>query len=233
VIDGACSVASVVFIAGLGLDAPTPSGHSMLTELRHGWRAFIEHTWVWAIVAGFCLYNACAGGVYSVLAPIVMKTAFHGAATWGTILTIGALGSVLGAGISVKLRPKRPMVVSICGCIPGVAFTFGLIGPLPIVVLAAIFALQAVGTDVFGVLWESALQLHIEESLISRVSSYDWMGSLLATPIGLGVAGVVADHVGVTTTLAGAGALCTLVLVVLLALPSVRSMSNERTVAAA
>ena len=215
-VDAVAYFASVLFISGLGLSKPIASGHSMFTELRHGWHAFIEHTWVWAIVAGFCVYNACSGGVFSVLAPVVMKTHFHGAASWGLILTVGAIGSVLGSGIAIRLRPARPMVV----------FTFGLITPIPVVALAAIMAISSVGTDIFGVLWESALQLHIEADIIGRVSSYDWLGSLLATPIGLAIAGILADHLGVTSTLIGAGVICGSILVLLLLLPSLRTMTN-------
>ncbi len=225
-VDAVAYFASVLFISGLGLSKPIASGHSMFTELRHGWHAFIEHTWVWAIVAGFCVYNACSGGVFSVLAPVVMKTHFHGAASWGLILTVGAIGSVLGSGIAIRLRPARPMVVGILGCVPMVVFTFGLITPIPVVALAAIMAISSVGTDIFGVLWESALQLHIEADIIGRVSSYDWLGSLLATPIGLAIAGILADHLGVTSTLTGAGVICGSILVLLLLLPSIRTMTN-------
>jgi len=232
-VDAAAYFASVVFIAGLGLSKPMSSGHSMLTELRHGWHAFTEHTWVWAIVAGFGVYNACSGGVYSVLAPVVMKTHFHGASSWGIILTVGAVGSVLGSGIAIRLRPARPMVVGIVGCVPMVVFTFGLITPFPVLVLAAIMAISSVGTDIFGVLWESALQLHIEPDIIGRVSSYDWLGSLLATPIGLAIAGILADHLGVTSTLTGAGVICGGILLLLLGLPSVRTMTNAKPPAAA
>lgn len=230
VVDGVCYVCSVAFIAGLGLETPIPSGQSMLGELAHGWRAFTEHTWVWAIVAGFCLYNACAGGVFSVLAPIVMATSFHGAATWGTIMTVGAFGSVAGSALAIRLRPARPMVTGILWCTPGVAFTLGLAGPIPVVALAAIAFVQSIGMDVFGVLWESALQLHIEQSVLGRVSSYDWMGSLLATPIGLAIAGVVADHVGVRASLLGAGAICGVVVLGLVCVPSIATMTGERTV---
>jgi hypothetical protein len=40
------------------------------------------------------------------------------------------------------------------------------------------------GTELFGVGWSTALQEHIPEAVLSRVSSYDALGSFVAMPVG-------------------------------------------------
>ena len=45
---------------------------------------------------------------------------------------------------------------------------------------------------VFNTLWETTLQQHIPPASLSRVSAYDWFGSLLCQPLGLALAGPVA-----------------------------------------
>ena len=44
--------------------------------------------------------------------------------------------------------------------------------------------------------WESTLQRHIPAESLSRVSAYDWFGSLAFYPLGLAVWGPIADAAG-------------------------------------
>ncbi len=81
---------------------------------------------------------------------------------------------------------------------------------LPIVLLAlpasaAVIALAAVlgggGAMVFNTLWETTLQRHVPVEALSRVSAYDWFGSLTLAPIGFAIVGPLSDAIGVSTTL--------------------------------
>ena len=58
-----------------------------------------------------------------------------------------------------------------------------------------------IGLELFGVYWDTALQQHVPLHALSRVSSYDALGSFVAIPIGLSLAGPAADALGVSTTL--------------------------------
>jgi hypothetical protein len=77
---------------------------------------------------------------------------------------------------------------------------------------------------VFNTLWETALQQHIPPAALSRVSAYDWFGSLLCQPIGLAAAGAVAAGIGMSPTLWIAAAVMTTANVAMLAAPSVRHL---------
>jgi hypothetical protein len=57
------------------------------------------------------------------------------------------------------------------------------------------------GVETFGVLWDTAMQQEIPQDRLSRVSSYDALGSWALVPVGLAVAGPVAAAIGVSTTL--------------------------------
>ena len=226
-LDAASFIVSIAFVSGIRLTTPISSGFSMMTDLRLGWKAFVANQWVWVVVAGFMIFNAASAGVFAVLGPIVMKSHFDGARGWAVVTTTLAVGSIIGAGVSIRLRPQRPMVVGIAAVSPLVVFILALAAPLPLVVISMCGFAYAIGSDIFGVQWESALQRHIESHLISRVSSYDWMGSLLATPIGLSVTGLLASHLGAKTTIIGAAGLCGISLVAMLATPSVRTMKSH------
>ncbi|MDC7336403.1 hypothetical protein PQR15_07715 [Streptomyces lydicus] len=62
------------------------------------------------------------------------------------------------------------------------------------------------------------------EEALSRVSSYDWFGSLAFAPLGLLVAGPVAARIGVGHALAGCAALIVLASAAALLSPQVRGL---------
>jgi len=69
------------------------------------------------------------------------------------------------------------------------------------------------GLTLFDVAWETALAQRIPAHALSRVSSFDWMGSLALMPLGYVVAGPLGEAVGnveVVGVGAGLGLLVTL-----------------------
>jgi hypothetical protein len=76
----------------------------------------------------------------------------------------------------------------------------------------------------FNTLWETTLQSHIPPAALSRVSAYDWFGSLTFQPIGFAIVGPVAAGVGMTATLWAAAVLDLLLVSSLLAVRDVRTL---------
>jgi hypothetical protein len=77
-------------------------------------------------------------------------------------------------------------------------------GP-PLVVLYPAMAAAGVGIGLFGVWWETALAQRIPPHLLSRVSAWDWMGSLALLPAGYLLAGPLADALGDVRVMVGGG----------------------------
>ena len=71
----------------------------------------------------------------------------------------------------------------------------------PAVVVAAGALLAGGANMIFNALWETALQQHVPAAALSRVSAYDWFGSLAFQPLGLVLAGPAAAAFGTSTTL--------------------------------
>jgi MFS family permease len=84
------------------------------------------------------------------------------------------------------------------------------------------------GNMLFNTLWETALQQHIPPASLSRVSAYDWFGSLLLDPLGLALAGLVAAGIGMGRTLWIAAAVDLVAVAAMLAAPSVRCLQEVR-----
>jgi MFS family permease len=68
-------------------------------------------------------------------------------------------------------------------------------------VIAAVAFFAGVGLEIFGVNWITALQQHIPRRVLSRVNSYDALGSFVFIPFGLVIAGPLVDRLGLTNTL--------------------------------
>jgi hypothetical protein len=75
----------------------------------------------------------------------------------------------------------------------------------------------------FNTVWSTAIQREIPPGELSRVSSWDYLGSLALQPVGQAVSGPIAVAIGVSATLYGAGALTLVLLVAVLAVPAVRT----------
>jgi hypothetical protein len=104
---------------------------------------------------------------------------------------------------------------------------------LPLLLLAAgapayaVAAANGVAWMMLGLadtLWFTALQRHIPDQTLSRVSSYDWFGSIVLNPVGFVLIGPVATSLGVDRTLVIAGSLVTVAPIAALSLRSVRTL---------
>jgi hypothetical protein len=77
---------------------------------------------------------------------------------------------------------------------------------------------------VFAVGWATTLQQEIAPAKLSRVSSYDALGSYALAPVGTAVAGPLAATYGPGIVLAIGGALLILLPACVLLLPEVRQL---------
>jgi len=57
-----------------GADAPGTASSGLFRELREGWSEFRSHTWLWVIVAQFCVVMMAWYGAFSVLGPVVIRS---------------------------------------------------------------------------------------------------------------------------------------------------------------
>ncbi|MGZ6642987.1 MAG: MFS transporter [Solirubrobacteraceae bacterium] len=228
-LDAATFAGSAAFLARLRVpSAGDRAPASFLGDLRDGWGAFTARTWVWAFVACAALANL-GWGAWSSLGPVVADRDLGGAAVWGSVLAAMGVGALIGSVLAVRAEPRRPLVVS------GLS---GLLMAVPMGMLAAgvpAGALAAVATCAGGSmmlgnsLWESTLQRHVPPESLSRVSSYDWFGSIALTPVGLMLWGPLSDVIGIEASLWAA---CALVLVAHLAMLAVGDIRRVRAVAA-
>ena len=106
-------------------------------------------------------------------------------------------------------------------------FLIGLAGPMPVVVLIALAALAGIGTETFGIMWDTTMQQEIPQEKLSRVYSYDALGSWVLIPLGLAVAGPVAELIGTRETILAATAISLSATLAVLFVRDVRTISRR------
>jgi hypothetical protein len=223
-IDAASFAVSALFLAGLRRPEAVPrAATSFLADLREGWGVFRSLTWVWTFVACAAFGNL-VWGAWSVLGPVVAERSLGGAAAWGTVLGAMGIGALIGSLVAIRARPRRPLVLA------GVAyglFVFPLLflaagAPVAVIGLGALFG--GVAMMLGNAVWESTLQSRVPEESLSRVSAYDWFGSLAFNPVGMAIWGPIAGLIGIHTALYVAAALVFASTAALLAVPAIREL---------
>jgi len=178
-------------------------GETIIRELIEGWNEFRSREWLWVIVVCASVGNLVATASFSVLGPLIAKRYLGGAAAYGAIVGTQSAGFIAGGMLSLRWRPARPLLVSTLALLPTAAEIACYASVRVTAVIAAVAFFAGVGLEVFGVNWITALQQHIPTRVLSRVNSYDALGSFVFIPLGLVIAGPLADRFGVTNTLWG------------------------------
>ena len=176
---------------------------NFLADLSLGWHEFTSRAWLWSIVLQFAIVNAVYQGSQSVLGPAVAKGHYDGAAGWGLIGAAQAVGLVCGGLMFLRARPQRMLLVATLGLLLVVPYLFGLAIPLPLVSVLVLAFAAGLGIETFGVLWDTTMQQEIPQDRLSRVYSYDALGSFALIPLGLALAGPLAEAIGTRATLIG------------------------------
>jgi MFS family permease len=217
-------VASAGFLAALRV-APRerPERKRFFVDLAEGAREAWSRGW---LRAGFLLAGvANVGlGVTLVLGPVIAERELGGAAAWGLILTGGAVGGVVGSAIALRIRPRRPIMWSFLAWSLSSLPPLALLPPLPALLISVANGLFVFGIAYGNAVYEAVLQRQIPAERLARVSSFDWMVSIVFMPLGQGLAGPLSDAVGVDTVLLAAAGLVLLSCAAGVAVPSVRSL---------
>ncbi|MFJ1807038.1 MULTISPECIES: MFS transporter [unclassified Streptomyces] len=222
--NAASFVVSAALTARLRTATRPPKKSSGWADLREGWHEFSSRQWLWVVVVQYAIVVAALNANVGVLGPLTAEQHLGGARAWSLIVAAQALGTVAGAGLAARVRVERPILVAVLATFPA-AVPIALLGVrAPVWLIAAAMFGAGVSSDVFGVLWATTVQRAIPEEVLSRVSSYDWFGSLALAPLGLLAAGPVAAAVGTGHALVGCAALVTLASASALLSPQVRTL---------
>jgi MFS family permease len=222
-LDALSYLVSAWFLAGTPAGPARAARGGVLKDFAEGWSAFAARRWIWSVIAAACLANMMFAG-FSVLGPASFAHRTAGAEDWGTILAAFGIGSLGGSVLTAAGPRHRPLRTGLplFALVPLPLFALAGGVPLP-VVLAASFVSGA-ALVAFNAIWDTALQRNVPAEVLSRITSFEWLGSYLAQPLGLLLCAQAAGQFGVGPVLYGAGVVQAVVVLVPLALRDVRSL---------
>ncbi|MEU5940985.1 MFS transporter [Micromonospora sp. NPDC047548] len=228
VLDGISFAVSALLLAAVRVrHVPVPS-RSLGADLAHGWREVRGRDWYWTSLLGHGVWNGAAA-VLMTLGPAVAVDRLGGEGVWVLMLQGGAVGLLAGSLLATRVRPRRPILVGNLA-LATYAVPLALLAaaaPAPAVIAAYCLALTALGF--LNPIWETVVQAQFAPQVLARVTSYDWLMSLGAMPIGYAVAPLVAGAWGTPAPLAGAAVLVALACAGTAAVPGVRRLTWPAT----
>ncbi|GAA1560871.1 MFS transporter [Kribbella sancticallisti] len=220
VVDAVTFLAAAVLLSRLTLPPTERSRNSMLQDLRVGWTEFISRQWVWVVVVSFMVSNMIFTACYLTLGPVIADDTF-GRVGWGFVSAAFGTGMISGGILMIRVKPRYPIRIGMIGMLASAPVYLSLaLAPYTWAVVAVAFLL-GIGFEMFGIGWETALGQHIPIDKLSRVSSYDMLGSFIANPIGQLSVGYIAAVVSAKAVELYGAALHILIVLVTLAVPSV------------
>jgi hypothetical protein len=231
--DAATYGASALLLSQVRVESLARASATFLAELRDGWSAFVEHTWMWVLVLWIALYFTITYAPFFVLGPYIAKHSMGGAGTWGVVVTSEGIGALLGGLLGLRLRARRPLVATGLLFLPTAIQSVLLAYHARVELLAPAAALAGFAFSCGSVVWDTVVQRKIPADKLARVAAYGWMGAMVFLPAGYALAGPISSVVGMRAYLLfGAGWLVASTLVVV-RLPSVRELTLEAPVEAA
>ena len=233
-LDAATFLVSAAFLVRL---RPRPRGEpgvrtTVVGELREGWSEFRSRTWIWVIVAVFSLGLLTAFGPWMTLGPTISLEHYDTRAVYGILATAMGAGTIAGALIGFRWRPRYPMRAGMLLALP-LPFSLGsyALGP-PFALLVPTFVAAGVGIALFDIWWHTALAERVPPHMLSRVTAYDWMGSLALLPSGYVLAGPLGEALGAVEVLSIGSAIALTALAGALAVRDVRDLRRLEPTAA-
>lgn len=209
---------------------PPPShagGTTMFHDLRIGWREFWSRPWLWTIVLAFMVMNAIHVGAWGVVGPYIAKNNdLLGITGWGWVVSAEGAGVLLMTLLLMWFPLRRPLRYGMIG-MAAFAIPVTILGLHPAIVLLAMAAFIAgAGAEVFSTGWNLAMMENIPGEKLSRVSSYDMLGSFVVMPIGTLIYGWLITHADPGTVLVTSGAIYAVIALITLLVPSVWRMGR-------
>lgn len=178
------------------------------------------------IVAAFGVMNMIYAGLWLTLGPSIAQDTI-GERSWGLALSVEAAGFFVMSVLLLWWSIRYPLRAGMIGMLIGVAPLLALGLAPDVVLLVALAALAGAAGEVFDVGWSTALQEHVPGDVLSRVASYDALGSFVAIPVGQLLAGPLALLLGTReVVLLGSGVYVVVVLASLTS-RSVRDLEHD------
>ena len=212
--------------------ASAQTENTMLDDLVHGWKIFISFRWIVIGVFGFSFIILAWAAGENILGPLIALKEFNGAKSWSLVLTAEGIGLLLGSIIGLRIKLKYPLRFLLLISFSISLYMWSMAKPQSIWFIAFCALLWGITLDLWITIWSTAMAREVPREALSRVSSFDAMGTMLLRPVGLAIAGPLSMAIGISDTLHFFAIFTAVLIVAMLATPVMRNMQiSEEKVA--
>ena len=204
--------------------ASAQTENTMLDDLVHGWKIFISFRWIVIGVFGFSFIILAWAAGENILGPLIALKEFNGAKSWSLVLTAEGIGLLLGSIIGLKIKLKYPLRFLLLISFSISLYMWSMAKPQSILFIAFCALLWGITLDLWITIWSTAMAREVPREALSRVSSFDAMGTMLLRPVGLAIAGPLSMAIGISDTLHFFAIFTAVLIVAMLATPVMRNM---------
>jgi MFS family permease len=203
---------------------------NLWADVREGITYVRRTPWLlWGMLGGlvslFCVWGPWETLVPFVVADRMSGTEFQLALVFGA----GGVGSVVASLVMAQRGglPRKPLTVMYVAWAIGMGMTaaFGVVVNVPQAMAASFVAEGAIA--VLVVIWFTAMQRLVPKELLGRVSSLDWMITILGAPVSFLIVGPLATAFGAEAVLVGAGVLGASATLIFMLIPGARGPEQD------
>ena len=200
-VDAGTYATSALLLSQIKVESIARAGAGFFRELKEGWSAFVEQTWVWVLVLYISLYFLITYAPFFVLGPYVAQHSMDGAKSWFPVVIGEGVGALVGALVGLKWRPRMPMVTTGFFLMVSAVQNLILAFHPTTLLLTPAAAGSGFAFALGSIVWDTTLQRAIPPEKLARVASYGWMGAMVFLPAGYALAGPIASVIGLKTYL--------------------------------
>ncbi|MFF4568556.1 MFS transporter [Streptomyces sp. NPDC001410] len=205
-----------------------PGLRAFRADLVEGWREFRSRTWLWGVIAVWCVYMiAVWGPTVPLVATEVVQ--HHGPRAYGLVNSALGAGTVIGGLLALRLRPRRMLRAGALALFAFFGFPATVGAGLGVPAMAAGAAVAGAGMSFWGVMWATSVQTQVPSDVLNRIHAYDVAGSLAMMPVGQALAGPAAAALGADHVLLVSAVMSVLVAAALLSVPAIRGLVRAET----
>lgn len=191
-----------IFVAPRGTpdEGELPAYASGLAEIRNGMRYVFTRAWLREGVLVMIGFVFVVLGPLQIAGPTLAREA-GGAQAWGYLSAAIALGIVVGAVLTTALPARSTMHRVAALALPGAVTQGMLAAGMPYWSALPGYVLLGAAIGTFLPSWEAAKQARVQRTMLSRVASLDWFGSLVGMMSGVAVAVILDEVLGLAAVL--------------------------------
>ncbi|MFJ4409409.1 MFS transporter [Streptomyces sp. NPDC088910] len=220
-LDAASFAASAALLTLVRVRRTPIPRRSMRADLVQGWTEVRARDWYWTSLIAHAVWNGAAA-VLATLGPLIAHHRRGGDGMWVLMLEAGSVGLLTGSLLASRARLRRPVLT---GNLALTSYALPLVllaADAPAVPLIVSYGLALGALGFFNPVWESYVFSSVPAGVLARVTSYDWLLSLGAMPVGYALAPLACDAFGPAVPLYVAAALVAALCLGTAAVPGVR-----------